>query len=80
MSYTKNNRGGSHKASIERFLKTPDLTLERGYGLFGISALEYAHDRCRAVGEEEKAVELKKKIGKLKNSQFYNPLKSQPPQ
>ena len=57
-----------YSAAIERFLKAADLAFKRGYDRFGISALEYAHDGYKAAGEEEKAVELKKKIGELKEN------------
>ena len=57
-----------YSTAIERFLKAADLAFKRGYDRFGISALEYAHDCYQATGEEEKAVGLKKKIGKLKEN------------
>jgi len=52
--------------ATERFLKAADLAFKRGFDRFGISALEYALDCYKAVGEEEKAAELKKKIKELK--------------
>ena len=54
--------------ATERFLKAADLAFKRGFDRFGISALEYAHDCYKAVGEEEKAAELKKKIKELKEN------------
>jgi len=57
-----------YSTAIERFLKAADLASKRGYDRFGISALEYVHDCYKAAGEEEKSVELKKKIRELKEN------------
>ena len=54
--------------ATERFLKAADLAFKRGFDRFGISALEYALDCYKAVGEEEKVAELKKKIKELKEN------------
>jgi len=54
--------------ATERFLKAADLAFKRGFDRFGISALEYALDCYKAVGEEEKVAELKRKIKELKEN------------
>ena len=46
----------------ERFLKSADLAFKMGYDRFGVSALEYALDCYKAMGEEEQAGEIKQKI------------------
>ena len=50
----------------ERFLKSADLAFNMGYDRFGVSALEYALDCYKAMGEEEQAGELKQKIKDVK--------------
>jgi tetratricopeptide (TPR) repeat protein len=54
--------------AIERFLRAADLSFGRGYDRLGLGALEYALDCYKAAGKEqdEKALELKKKIEELK--------------
>jgi len=51
-----------HGTAAERFLKAADLAFKKGYDRLGLGALEYALDCYKAAGEEEKAVELKKRI------------------
>ena len=57
-----------YDTAIERFLKAADLSFGKGYDRFGLGALEYALDSYKAAGkeEDEKVVELKKKIKELK--------------
>jgi len=55
-----------HSTATERFLKAADLAFKKGYDRFGLSALEYALDCYKAAGEEERAVELKKKIEEVR--------------
>jgi len=58
----------NYDTAIERFLKAADLSFGKGYDRFGLGALEYALDCYKAAGKEndEKAVELRKKIRELK--------------
>jgi len=51
----------------ERFLNAADLAFKKGYDRFGVSALEYALDCYKAVGEEDQADELKQKIKEVKD-------------
>ncbi len=51
----------------ERFLNAADLAFKKGYDRFGVSALEYALDCYKAMGEEDQADELKQKIKEVKD-------------
>ncbi len=51
----------------ERFLKSAELAFKMGYDRFGVSALEYALDCYKAMGEEDQADELKQKIKEIKD-------------
>lgn len=55
-----------YSTAVEHFLKTAEVAFKKGYDRFGISALEYALDCYKAVGEEDKAKELEKKIKEAK--------------
>jgi len=51
----------------ERFLNAADLAFKKGYDRFGVSALEYALDCHKGMGEEDQADELKQKIKEVKD-------------
>jgi len=57
-----------YDTATERFVKSADIALEKGYDRFGLGALEYALDCYKATGKEKgkKAAELKKKIAEVK--------------
>jgi hypothetical protein len=57
-----------YDTAIERFVKSADIALEKGYDRFGLGALEYALDCYKAKGKEKdnKVAELKKKISEVK--------------
>jgi tetratricopeptide (TPR) repeat protein len=57
-----------YDTAIERFLEAADLSFGKGYDRLGLGALEYALDCYKAAGKEqdERALELKKKIKELK--------------
>jgi len=57
-----------YATAIERFLKSADIALEKGYDRFGLGALEYALDCYKAAGKEKskKVTELKGRIKKVK--------------
>lgn len=55
-----------HETALEYFLKSADLSFERGFDRFGVSALEYARDCHKALENEDKAEELEKEIKKVK--------------
>ena len=52
----------------ERFLKAADLAFKKGYDRFGVSALEYALDCHKAMGEEDQTDELEQKIKEKKSA------------
>jgi len=56
-----------YDAAVERFLKAADLAFNKGFDRFAVSALEYARDCYKAVGNNEKAEELQKKIVEVKD-------------
>ena len=57
-----------YDTAIERFVKSADIALEKGYDRFGLGALEYALDCYKARGKEKdnKVAELKKKTTEVK--------------
>lgn len=57
-----------YATAIERFMKSADIALEKGYDRFGLGALEYALDCYKAAGKEKskKVTELKGRIKKVK--------------
>jgi tetratricopeptide (TPR) repeat protein len=57
-----------YDTAIERFVKSADIALEKGYDRFGLGALEYALDSHKAKGKEKdnEVAELKKKISEVK--------------
>lgn len=56
----------NYQNSIENFEKSAELSFQKGYDRFGISALDYAKDCYKALGNNEKATELDKKIKETK--------------
>ena len=57
-----------YETAIERFGKSAELALSKGFDRFALGALEYARDCYKAAGKEKgkKVAELKKSIEKLK--------------
>ncbi len=55
-----------YAGAVEYFLKSAELSFQKGFDRFGVSALEYARDCYRALGENEKAFETEKKIKEVK--------------
>jgi len=55
-----------YTGAVEHFLKSAELSFEKGFDRFGVSALEYVRDCYRALGENEKASETEKKIKEVK--------------
>ncbi len=55
-----------YETASERFLKAAELSFNKGFDRFGVSALEYAVDCHKAAGEKEKVEELEKKIKEAK--------------
>ncbi|HKZ94359.1 MAG TPA: hypothetical protein VJ249_07255 [Candidatus Bathyarchaeia archaeon] len=57
-----------YETAIERFLKSADIALGKGFDRFGLGGLEYARDCYKAVGKEKSKefADLQKRIGEVK--------------
>ena len=55
-----------YEKAVESFMKSADLSFVKGYDRFGVSALDYAKDCYKALGNNEKVAELEKKIKEVK--------------
>lgn len=55
-----------HETALEYFLKSADLSFDKGFDRFGVSALEYARDCYKALENKEKLEETEKKIKEVK--------------
>ncbi len=55
-----------YEGAVEKFLKSAELSFQKGFDRFGVSALEYARDCYNALGEKEKAKEAEEKIREKK--------------
>jgi len=55
-----------YKMAVEHFLKSADLSFNKGFDRFGVSALEYARDCYSAMEKKRKVKELEKKIKEVK--------------
>lgn len=55
-----------YEKAIEYFTQSADLSFDKGYDRFGVSALEYARDCHKALGNTKEVEELTKKIKETK--------------
>jgi tetratricopeptide (TPR) repeat protein len=55
-----------YKKAAEHFMKSADLSFQKGFDRFGVSALEYARDSYKAMNNKAKVKELEKKIKQVK--------------
>ena len=55
-----------YEKALEHFMKSADLSFEKGFDRFGVSALDYAKDCQKALGNKKKVAELEKKIKEAK--------------
>jgi len=55
-----------HETALEYFLKSADLSFDKGFDRFGVSALEYARDCYKTLENKEKLEETEKKIKEVK--------------
>ena len=55
-----------YEKALEHFIKSADLSFEKGFDRFGVSALDYAKDCQKALGNKKKVTELEKKIKEVK--------------
>jgi tetratricopeptide (TPR) repeat protein len=56
----------NYEKAAEHFMKSADLSFQKGFDRFGVSALEYARDSYKAVDKKAKVKELEKKIKEIK--------------
>lgn len=56
----------SYDKAAEHFMKSADLSFQKGFDRFGVSALEYARDSYNALNKKAKVKELEKKIKEVK--------------
>jgi tetratricopeptide (TPR) repeat protein len=56
----------NYQAAVEHFLKSADLSFQKGFDRFGVSALEYARDCYAAMKKKAKAAQTEKKIKEVK--------------
>ncbi|MEM2098830.1 MAG: tetratricopeptide repeat protein [Candidatus Bathyarchaeia archaeon] len=55
-----------YEKAIEQFTKSAELSFEKGFDRYAISALDYAKDCHKALGNQQKVAELEKKIKETK--------------
>ena len=55
-----------YEKALECFQKSADLSFDKGFERFGVSALEYVRDCHKALGNEDKVEKLGKKIKEVK--------------
>ena len=55
-----------YEKAVESFNKSAELSFQKGFDRFGVSALDYAKDCYNAMGNKEKVQELEKKIKEVK--------------
>jgi len=55
-----------YETALEHFMKSADLSFQKGFDRFGLSALEYVRDCHKAMKNKEKLDEVKKKIKEVK--------------
>ena len=55
-----------YKTAAEHFMKSAELSFEKGFDRYGVSALEYERDAYVALKKKAKVAELEKKIKEVK--------------
>jgi tetratricopeptide (TPR) repeat protein len=55
-----------YKGAVEFFTKSADLSFQKRFDRFGVSALEYARDSYKALNNKANVKELEKKIREVK--------------
>ena len=55
-----------YEKAIEQFMQSAELSFSKGYDRFGVSALDYAKDCQKALGNNMEVDELAKKIKEIK--------------
>lgn len=55
-----------YEKAVEHFMKSAEISFQKGFDRFGVSALEYARDSYKEIGKKAKVKELEKKIKEVK--------------
>jgi len=55
-----------YEKAVEQFTQSAELSFNKGYDRFGVSALDYAKDCQKALGNTKEVAELEKKIKEVK--------------
>jgi tetratricopeptide (TPR) repeat protein len=55
-----------YEKGVEYFTQSAELSFDKGYDRFGVSALDYARDCQKALGNTQEVEELSKKIKEAK--------------
>ncbi|MDH7564689.1 MAG: hypothetical protein QHH24_07445 [Candidatus Bathyarchaeota archaeon] len=55
-----------YEQAAEYFAKSAELSFQKGFDRYGVSALEYARDCYKALKKEDKVKEAEKKIKEMK--------------
>jgi tetratricopeptide (TPR) repeat protein len=55
-----------YEKAVEQFTQSAELSFDKGYDRFGVSALDYAKDCHKALGNAKQVKELEKKIKEVK--------------
>jgi tetratricopeptide (TPR) repeat protein len=55
-----------YEKAVERFMESAELSFGKGFDRFGVSALDYARDCQKALGNTKEVEELTKKIKEVK--------------
>ena len=55
-----------NEKAVELFMKSAEISFNKGFDRYGVSALDYARDCYKALGNQEKVEELTKKIKEVK--------------
>jgi tetratricopeptide (TPR) repeat protein len=56
----------NYEAAVEHFMKSAELSFQKGFDRFGVSALEYVRDCYKAMKKKTKVTETEKKIKEIK--------------
>jgi tetratricopeptide (TPR) repeat protein len=56
----------NYEKGSEFFMKSADISFSKAFDRYGVSALDYARDCYKALGNQEKVEELTKKIKEVK--------------
>jgi tetratricopeptide (TPR) repeat protein len=56
----------NYERAVEHFMKSAELSFQKAFDRYGVSALEYAKDCYTALKKQGKVKELEKKIKEVK--------------